>query len=78
VHGEHEVRRDAKAMVPGRPIEQLLKRAARRTVEVGDGRNALAFQIGNLTFARTGEVAARLGPYEAEKGVIASKREREG
>jgi len=51
--------------IPGRPIEELLKRAAWRAVEIRDGLNALAFQVGKLTFDITGKMAARLGASEA-------------
>ena len=53
------------AAVPGGPIEELLEGTARRAVEVGDGLNALTFQVGELPFDIAGEMAARLGASEA-------------
>lgn len=53
------------ATVPGGPIEELLESTAWRAVEVGDGLNALAFQVGELTFDIAGKMAARFGAREA-------------
>ena len=52
-------------MTPGRPVQELLQGTAGCAVEVGDGLNALAFQVGELTFDIAGEMAARFGAREA-------------
>ncbi len=56
---------DELAVIPGGPIEKLLQRPAWRAVEVRDGLNALAFQVGELSADIAGEMATRLGAPEA-------------
>lgn len=53
------------AAIPGRPIEELLEGTAWCAVEIRDGLNALAFQVGELPFDIAGKMAPRLRASEA-------------